>query len=34
LPPGRSTLSVRARDLVGLAVMNLSGVRVRRVARV
>jgi hypothetical protein len=32
LEPGPSTLSVRARDRVGLAVMNLSGVRLRPVA--
>jgi hypothetical protein len=32
LAPGHNTLSVRARTLVGLAVMNLSGFRLRRVA--
>lgn len=32
LAPGPNTLSVRARDLAGLAVMNLSGVRLQRVA--
>jgi hypothetical protein len=32
LAPGTNTLSVRARDLVGLAVMNLNGVRLRRLA--
>lgn len=32
LAPGPHTLSVRARDRVGLAVMNLSGVRLRHVA--
>ena len=29
---GPATLSVRARDLAGLAVMNLNGLRLRRVA--
>lgn len=32
LAPGPNTLSVRAHNLVGIAVMNLSGVRLRRVA--
>lgn len=32
LAPGTGTVSVRARHLAGLAVMNLSGVRLRRVA--